>query len=206
MAFAIGGLLLLNNGITSGPIGIALILILYVTGYFIAARPKLTALGQPRSRETAKVSDQLAEILAAIRGRVADDIYYRVRSIRDAVVFTLEASGPQNEADPDIHMVRQTATTYLPEALSTYLNLPREFAEYELVDGKRTSRDMLVDQLTLMDTKTRQVAEQVIRRGSQELMTHGRFLADRYGESDLNVGEPPAIPEAEEVRERVTVV
>jgi hypothetical protein len=201
MLFAIGGLLLLNNGITSGPIGLALIGVLYVTGYFLAARPKLTPLGAPRSTETAKVSDQVDEMLAAIRRRVPDDVYYRVRSIRDAVIFTLESSGPHSEADPSIHMVRQTATTYLPEALSTYLALPRDYAENELVDGKHTSHDLLLDQLTLMDYKTRKVADEVIRRGSQELVTHGRFLADRYGESDLTVSQPPDAPEPERIAE-----
>ena len=89
-------------------------------------------------------------------------------------------------------MVRQTATTYLPEALSTYLGLPRPYAERERLDGGRTPHDILLDQLYLMDLKVRQVAEDVVKHGSQRLVTHGRFLADRYSSSELNVEDVAA--------------
>jgi hypothetical protein len=47
-----------------------------------------------------------------------------------------------------------------------------------------------------MDLKVRQVAEDVVKHGSQRLVTHGRFLADRYSSSELKVqdGSPPPPP------------
>jgi hypothetical protein len=194
MLFAIIGILLLNNGLTNGVVGLALVLLLYGTGYFFASRPQHEALALSGAKDAPEIHDGLDEILATIRPRVADDIYYRVRSIRDAIVFTLETARDRDPIDPALHMVRQTATTYLPEALSTYLGLPRPYAERERIDGGRTPHDILLDQLYLMDLKVRQVAEDVVKNGSQRLVTHGRFLADRYATSELKVQDIPTPP------------
>jgi len=187
MLFGIIGILLLNNGLTNGILGLGMVLLLYGTGYFFASRPQREALQLAGARDAPEIHDGLDQILATIRPRVADDIYYRVRSIRDAINFTLETAHDRDAIDPNIHMVRQTATTYLPEALSTYLDLPRLYAEREQVDGGRTPHDILLDQLYLMDLKVRQVAEDLVKNGSQRLVTHGRFLEDRFATSHLEV-------------------
>ena len=57
---------------------------------------------------------------------------------------------------------------------------------------RRTPHDILLDQLYLMDLKVRQVAEDVVKNGSQRLVTHGRFLADRYSSSELKVQDRAA--------------
>ena len=189
MLFAIIGILLLNNGLTNGILGLGMVLLLYGTGYFFASRPQREALQLAGAKDAPEIHEGLDQILATIRPRVADDIYYRVRSIRDAIVFILETARDRDPIDPNIHMVRQTATTYLPEALSTYLDLPRPYAERERVDGGRTPHDILLDQLYLMDLKVRQVAEDLVKNGSQRLMTHERFLTDRYATSALEVKE-----------------
>ena len=119
-----------------------------------------------------------------MRKRVAPDIYASVVRIRDAIVFTLDHTGDM-QTDPDIYAVRQTAMTYLPEALSKYMSLPRAYAERQIVQDGKTSHDILLEQLTLMETKVHEVADSVIERTSQRLVTHGRFIADRFGESSL---------------------
>ena len=198
--FAIVGIVLLDSGLTSGLEGFAVVGLLYLTGYFVAARPRLTTFGAPQAKDAPRIQASLDELVAIIRMRVADDIYRRVVSIREGIVFTLDHAREQDEIDPNVYLVRQTATVYLPEVLSTYLALPRPYAERQPIEAGRTSHDILLDQLTLMDVKTRQVAEDVIRRDSQELVKHGRFLADRYQGSSLDVASgPPAakqLPEA----------
>ena len=190
MLFAIVGLILLNNGVMSGYLGLAMVILLYATGYFFAERPQIERLPVTQTRDAPAIQAALDEMLSAIRVRVSNDIYFRVRSIRDAILFILDTAGEQSEADPDIHMVRQTATTYLPDVLSTYLALPRLYAERDVVDGSRTSHDILLDQLYLMDLKVRQVAENMVKNGSQRLVTPGRFLADRYSTSNLELRRP----------------
>ena len=197
MFFALAGILLFNAGWMTGLLGLGAIAALYVTGYFVAERPTQKALAPQRTADAPQLRDSLDEMLAAINKRVSSDIYYLVRSIRDAAVFTLENAGGSDATDPDVHLVRRTATTYLPEALSTYMALPRNYAENKQLDDGRTAHDVLMDQLSTMDEQTRRVAADLIKRNSQRLVTHERFVTDRYATSGLNVPATPTTTPAQ---------
>jgi len=184
--FAIGGIILLNAGLISGLLAAGVIVGLYATGYFLASRPAITEnIGALPAKDSDRIAAGLDQMLATIRKRVAPDIYATVVSIRDAIAYTLDHTGDM-QTDPDIYAVRQTALTYLPEALSKYMSLPRAYAERQMVEGNKTAHDILLDQLRLMETKVHEVADSVIERSSQRLVTHGRFIADRFGESALD--------------------
>jgi hypothetical protein len=193
--FAIFAILLLDGGLTGGAVGVALIPLMYVTGFAVVARRRFVgaAIGPFAAKDAPRVRAQLDEMIATIRMRVSDDVYRRVVMIRDAIVFTLDRAGEESEADPNVYLVRQTARTYLPEALAAYLALPRDYAERQPVEGGMTSHDLLLQQLYLMDLKTRQVAEYVLQRDSRQLVKHGRFVADRLAPSSLEVPDDAPI-------------
>jgi hypothetical protein len=190
MLFAIAGIIMFSNGLVPGIVALALVPVMYATGYFLAERPRTQQVSQLEQRQATDaelVREGLDDLLNHIRKRVPMDVNYRVRSIRDAIVFTLENAGMMAATDPNIHMVRRTATTYLPDALSTYLSLPQSYAEREPIQNGRTAYDVLMDQLSQMEEQTHRVAKELMERSSQDLVTHGRFISDRYATSKINV-------------------
>jgi hypothetical protein len=218
--FGIAGIIMLNLGLISGPLAAVVIVGMYAIGYFLASRPRITQeFGVAPAEDADKIEVGLDQMLATIRRRVSADIYQVVLSTRDAIVFTLDHAADM-QTDPDIYAVRQTAMTYLPEALSKYIALPRVYAERQIIENGKTSHDILLDQLRLMETKVHEVADAMIERDSQRLVTHGRFIADRFSDSsfeaqpDSKVAMPTAAPaaapvaqsELEAKRERVKVV
>jgi len=206
MLFAIGGILLFTSGLVTGWLALGVVAALYISGYFFAERPRERQLAPQEAADAPQVRDALDELLAAIKKRVSSDIYYRVRSIRDATVFTLDNAGAFAATDPDIHTVRRAATSYLPEALATYLSLPRHYAESEPIANGRTPHDVLIDQLALIDDQARRVAEELIHRNSDQLVTHGRFISDRYSNSTLQPQDVPVQAQAaEKVRQQAEV-
>ena len=198
MLFAIAGILMFSNGLAPGMIGLVLIPVMYATGYFLAERPRAVPLVERQASDAELVREGLDDLLQQIRKRVSMDIYYQVRSIRDAIVFTLDNAGSSAVTDPNMHMIRRTATTYLPDALSTYLALPRAYAEREPIQNGRTPHDVLMEQLSLMEAQTHRMAKDLMDRNSQDLVTHGRFISDRYATSKINV------PDAQPSRTTVT--
>src|SRR3954466_15844479 len=154
----IGGLVLLNLGLISGPIAVAVIAGLYAIGYFFASRPTVTEnIGALPAKDSDKIEAGLDQMLSSLRRSVAPDIYATVLSIRDAIVYTLDHTGDM-QTDPDIYAVRQTALTYLPEALSKYVSLPRAYADRKVLDNGKTSHDILLEQLQVMEQKVHEVA------------------------------------------------
>ena len=127
-----------------------------------------------------------------IRGRVAEDILERVQRIRDSILVTLEAEPDRMAGDPTVHLIRQTALDYLPSALNAYLALPRAYAEGRGVAGGKTPHHVLLEQLDLLDTKMREAADAILAHDSERLLANGRFLADRFATSSLQL-DPVAV-------------
>jgi hypothetical protein len=57
-------------------------------------------------------------------------------------------------------------------------------------DGK-TPTEILLDQLTLLESKMNEVAEDIHRNDADRLLANGRFLEARFGRSPLSL-KPPA--------------
>ena len=75
---AIVGIVLLNAGLISGLLAVAVIVGLYAVGYFLASRPQITQdIGALPAKDSDKIEAGLDQMLATIRRRVAPDIYQR---------------------------------------------------------------------------------------------------------------------------------
>jgi hypothetical protein len=80
---------------------------------------------------------------------------------------------------------------YLPETLANYLALPPLFrTSHALRDGK-TARDLLADQLSVLDTQMREVVGNVASGDAEALISNGRFLEAKFADRDF-LGVPAA--------------
>jgi hypothetical protein len=93
---------------------------------------------------------------------------------------------------PEAYSVVATATSYLPEAVSGYLRLPREWADTRPIDGYKTSLMVLVDQLELLGSTMDKILDAANRADAQALLLHGKFLEAKFGHGpdDLTLGPP----------------
>jgi hypothetical protein len=187
MALALGGLTLFAVGILGAPAWIPITVGLYAIGYLLVPdnpelRVRLDAAG-----DASELREGLEQLLRRIRGKVADDLYAKAWHIRQSILATLDVEGAENEADPNVYLIRQTALSYLPEAFATYLRMPRLMAERRAIANGRTPHDVLLEQLDLMDAKMREAAEAKLAHDSERLAENGRFIADRFGTSSLRI-------------------
>jgi hypothetical protein len=175
---------------------------LYVAGALIVPRKRRELDPYPEDEtDAAGVRRALDQLVRSLAGRVPADIFEKVSSIRASIVVTLDRSDDASIADPNVFLIRQTALSYLPEALNEYLSLPRAYANRSLM-GKKSPHDVLVDQLNLMDDKMREVAEAIVAGDAERLESHGRFLADKFGGSSLDLQARARTPEARKAIEQ----
>jgi len=133
-----------------------------------------------------EIRNGLERLLLATNSRVADDVYQKVGSIAHSIVVTLPEDGSGiDRTDPNINLVRQTALSYLPEALNAYLAIPRVYAERRPVEGGRTAHDLLMEQLTVMDERMHEVADAIAKNDTDKLLANVRFLQERFSSSQL---------------------
>ena len=201
---ALGGLGLYFLGLIGGLAWIPIVAGLYAIGVLLVPGEKGLEMRLGAAQDAAQVKEGLERLLRGIRGKVADDIYEKVVSIQGSILATLAVEGAVGDAvDPNVYLIRQTALSYLPEALNTYLRLPRLMAERRSVADGRTPHDVLLEQLDLMDRRLADVADDMARHDSDRLLANGRFLAEKFGTSSLEIDEALAkegvsVPTAEQ--------
>lgn len=135
------------------------------------------------------VRKSLATEVAAVNGKVPPDVMTKVLNIQQTVLGILPHLTEFAPGSPDLFVIRQTATDYLPTALESYLNLPRAYATLHPVQDGKTAKQVLLDQLTLLDNKLSDVADAVYKKDSDRLLANARFLEERFGRSELTL--PP---------------
>ena len=66
---------------------------------------------------------------------------------------------------------------YLPTALQNYLSLPPAFANLHPVRDGKTARQLLNEQLDILDPEMKEIVVDISANDTQKLLAHGRFLS-----------------------------
>lgn len=140
--------------------------------------------------DASDVQQALDAQVRAVTGKVPAEVMAKVLSIRQTILGMLPLSGHLPPGSPQWFIVERTATNYLPNSLESYISLPRLYATRQPVQNGKTPKDILLDQLTLIESKMREVAEDVHRNDADRLLANGRFLEDRFGSSSLSLKPP----------------
>ena len=141
-----------------------------------AERPRLLENGDPRTRS--EVLAVLDRLVANMGGLVAEADVATLRRIRDSAALALPTTdGPLDLTDHETWLLRQICIDYLPGALEHFVALPRDLATEPVLDG-RSARQVLDEQLALIESRLDEMAARTYRRDADGLLDHARFVAD----------------------------
>jgi hypothetical protein len=179
--FALAGLVMYFLGII-GPFWPLIVFGLYLLGYVVAPRNPRVDLHVRNQRSAKELRAGLDRLLYTSRRRLPRDLYYKVKNIRDAIVDVLPSIPDLESSDPNVYTLRQTAAEYLPEALENYLALPPVYAKLQPIRDGKTARQLLGEQLDLLDQQMKEVVTELRRDDVDRLVIHGRFLKSKFQE------------------------
>jgi hypothetical protein len=189
---ALGILGLILFFIISVMLGGSALLLLIVPALYAIGWLAAEMLGSPaaelrvRQQLTAEeIRDQLEALVRSIRKQVPREILAKVESIKDSILEILPNIVDITSADRDIYTIRQTALDYLPETMENYLKLPPAFRTLHPIKDGKTAKQLLLEQLDVLDREMQQIVVDFYRNDSQKLMAHGRFLESRFHETDI---------------------
>jgi hypothetical protein len=94
---------------------------------------------------------------------------------------SLLGSGRFPTGSRNLHLVRRTLDEYLPATLQSYLSVPPGSDERVAAPDGRTTIQVAHDQLTLLETKLDEVADDLWQADVQRLLANERFLEDHFG-------------------------
>jgi hypothetical protein len=186
---AVVGLVLFFAGIV-GALWPVVVVGLYAIGVLVT--PGTATIDLRSGFDPDDVRKALDHEVHAVSGRVPADVLAKVQNIQQIILGILPRSGALPPGSPELFVVERTATDYVPTALESYLNLPRAYATLHPVQGGKTAKQVLLDQLSLLESKMAEVAEDVHRNDTDRLLANGRFLEERFGRSALSLDSPAA--------------
>jgi hypothetical protein len=125
------------------------------------------------------------------RAELPIDLQVKVEQIRRKVDVLLGYADRFPPFSQDLYLVRQTASEYLPRTVNAFLSLPVDSVDKPLVAGGQTARDELRSQLTLLDTKLDEIAQDLQRQDADKLLANRRFLEARFGQRQAAEGKEP---------------
>lgn len=111
------------------------------------------------------------------------DLQVKVDQIRRKTDVLLSYANRFPPFSHELYLVRQTAEDYLPRTINTFLSMPPETVDQPLAGQARTARDELKAQLDLLDTKLDEIAQDLQRQDTDQLISNRRFLEDRFGDA-----------------------
>jgi hypothetical protein len=154
-----------------------------------AARRKKVAIAAGPNADD--VDDSLKQLRNRIHGRVPADVDLRVKQLATMIEEMLPRADALADGSDARYVLVRTATDYLPSTLQAYLDLPRSYADNEVVADGKTAHQLLNDQLDVLYAHMQSVADAVNRADTDKLIANGRFLAEKFGRGPLDVSKPP---------------
>jgi hypothetical protein len=120
----------------------------------------------------------LDRLISNVRGLLPETDVATVRRIRDSAALALPTTdGPLDLTDHETWLLRQICIDYVPGALEHFLALPSDRASEPVLDG-RTARQVLDEQLALIQSRLDEMATRSYRSEAGGLLNHARFVAD----------------------------
>ncbi len=176
-------------GLVTGFWPLAVIGLAAVAGVAVAASRRRRVVHS--ASDPGDVRGALTAQVRAMSGKVPTEVMGRVANIQNRILALLPRAEQLPAGSEDLYILRATALEYLPAALDSYLNLPRAYATVHRLDGGKTPEVVLLEQLTLLESKMEEISDDIARNDSDRLLANGRFLREKFGRRELQAPIPP---------------
>lgn len=167
---------------------------LYAAGALLM--PERISAFEPGVEEPADI-DAVAKALRRLAGVVKGappDIAAKTQAIIGQLQELLPRIADKPASSDDVYVISRMASNYLPDTLDAYLRLPRTYAETQKLSGGQTAHQMVAAQLDLLAQKVTEVTGAILKGDSDALAAQGRFLAERFAPSALQLSSPATEP------------
>jgi hypothetical protein len=158
---------------------------LYGVGYFATPAPQVMDAGLAQSLTFDALLDQFDRVIKEARSQLQPVMLARLDSIRHSIGEVLPRLAERRGFDDNLYTVRETISRYLPETLANYVALPPMFRVSRVLKDGKTARDLLLDQLAVLDDQMKEVVGNVARGDADALLANGQFLEAKFRERDF---------------------
>jgi len=158
---------------------------LYAAGYFATPAPQVLDAGLVQSVSFEALLERFDRLVNEARAQLPYKMVDLLDSIRRSIQEVLPRLDDAHVFDDNLFTVRETIARYLPETLANYIALPPMFRVTRVLKDGKTARDLLMDQLVVLDNQMKEVVGNLARGDADALLANGQFLEAKFRERDF---------------------
>lgn len=158
---------------------------LYAAGYFATPAPQVLDVALAQSLSFHALLERFDRLVNEARAQLPPKMVGLLDSIRRSIQEALPRLGDARVFDDNLFTVRETIARYLPETLANYIALPPMFRVTHVLKDGKTARDLLMDQLVMLDNQMKEVVGNLARVDADALLANGEFLEAKFRERDF---------------------
>jgi hypothetical protein len=157
-----------------------IVLGMYAIGWLVAPADRELAIQVRNEATQANLTQSVDDLLSQTKNKLPHEAVEHLQQIRTTVTQLAPKLFDGGMAmDYAISLVN-AVTRDLPETVRNYLQLPTAFANLHAVDKGKTCRQLLIEQLALLDTQLSKIAENVFKDDADALVVNGKFLQEKF--------------------------
>ena len=158
---------------------------LYAAGYFATPAPQVLDPVLTQSLSFDALLERFDRLVKQAGAQLPPTMAGRLDSIRRSIQEVLPRLAESRAFDDNLYTVRETIARYLPETLANYIALPPMFRVTRVLKDGKTARDLLMDQLTVLDDQMKEVVGNLARGDADALLANGQFLEAKFRDRDF---------------------
>lgn len=157
-----------------------IVLGLYGVGYLVVPSNVHLQIEVQQELTQASLLQSVEDLISSGKRKLPREALERLQSIRDTVQTVAPRLFETGMAFDQAASLVNAVTRDLPVTVDNYLQLPPVFAAMHVVENGKTCKQLLLDQLTLLDGQLKQIADNVFKEDAQALLVNGKFLEEKF--------------------------
>lgn len=176
---ALGGLALFFAGIIEDW-WLQIVIGLYAAGWLLAPGSRRVEFDLINETSQESLLESLDALVSRTKKRLPNEAKALVGNIRQ----TLQAIVPRL-FDGSLNLEERATITHsvtrdLPETISNYLRLPPAYANVHVIENGKTCKQLFLEQLGILDTQLKKMADSIYRNDADALIVNGRILGEKF--------------------------
>ena len=153
---------------------------LYLVGYLAVPASRGLELQAQQEATQANLTGSVENLLREARHKLPREAIERLQGIEQTVTALAPKLFDGGMAIDAAASLINAVTRDLPETVRNYARLPAAFASLHAVENGKTCKQLLLEQLDLLDAQLRKIAESVYKDDAEALVVNGKFLKEKF--------------------------
>ena len=157
---------------------------LYLAGALLVPSQTLIDVDVYQRYDSQRLVEGVEQLIGQVRKQLPAEalaVLGSIPKVLESLLPRLTGAAGSPMLPPDqIQTVIGAITRDLPQTVAGYLRLPSAFANYHALEGGKTAKDLLTEQLQFLKSQLDKIAEAAFKDDAEALLTNGQYLKEKF--------------------------